>query len=177
MTTEPAVEQAVVQAVLEAVITEQTLPDDETLGQTANDQLAAAQVPWAGQVTASMVETIRLRLGIQRSAVAQQLQAPPSDSSTEAEQEARLGRTRAGGAFSSWPSYWSKPAGSRGPNCSRLRRDRGTVAVNSPIRRHLRRTTRVPPGRRAEHWLWAGHGACAPPDPRDLSASAACDSG
>jgi len=97
-TSQPTVERAVVQAVLEAVITEHALPDDEALAQTVNGYLAEAQETWADQVTASMVETIRLRLGIQRPTLAQQLQAP-NDSQPPAQEEVRLGRTKAGGAF------------------------------------------------------------------------------
>jgi len=96
VTSQPTVERAVVQAVLAAVITEHALPDDDELAQAANRQLA--ETLWAGQVTASMVETIRLRLGIQRPTLAQQLQAALSTPST-AEDQMRLGRTRAGGAF------------------------------------------------------------------------------
>jgi hypothetical protein len=98
VTSQSAVERAVVQAVLETVITEHALPDDEALAQTANGYLAEAQEPWAGQVTASMVETIRLRLGIQRLLLAQQWQAA-QDSQPPAQEQVRLGRTKAGGAF------------------------------------------------------------------------------
>jgi len=98
VTSQPTVERAVVQAVLEAVITGHTLPDDEALAQAVNGYLAEAQEPWAGQVTASMVETIRLRLGIQRPILAQQLQAA-NDSQPSAQEQVRLGRTKAGGAF------------------------------------------------------------------------------
>ena len=96
--TQPAVEGAVVQAILEAVITQRTLPDDAALAETVNRHLAEKQDPLASQVTASMVETIRLGWGIKRLPVRQRLQeaqAPPAP-----EQETvRLGRTRAGGAF------------------------------------------------------------------------------
>lgn len=98
VTSQPAVERAVVQAVLEAVITEHSLPDDEALAQAINGYLVEAQKPWAGQVTASMVETIRLRLGIQRLLLAQQLQAANS-SQPPVQEQVRLGRTKAGGAF------------------------------------------------------------------------------
>ena len=96
MTSQPAVERAVVQAILEVVITEHALPGDDKSAQAANRQLA--ETPWAGQVTASKVETIRLRLGIQRPALAQQLQVASSKPSTE-DDPVRLGRTKAGGAF------------------------------------------------------------------------------
>ena len=98
VTSQLAVERAVVQAVLEAVITEHVLPDDEALAQAVNGHLAEAQATWAGQVTASMVETIRLRLGIQRPALTQQLEAA-NDSQSPVQEKARLGRTKAGGAF------------------------------------------------------------------------------
>ena len=98
VTPQPAVERAVVKAVLKAVITEHALPDDETLAQAVNGYLTEAQEPWAGQVTASMVETIRLGLGIQRLLLAQQLQAA-NDSQSPVQEEVRLGRTKAGGAF------------------------------------------------------------------------------
>jgi len=96
VTSQPAVERAVVQAILEAVITGQALPDDEALAQAVNGYLAEAQEPW--EVTASMVETIRLRLGIQRPILAQQLQAT-NDSQPSVQEQMRLGRTKAGGAF------------------------------------------------------------------------------
>jgi hypothetical protein len=96
MTSQPVVKRAVVRAVLEAVITEHTLPDDEALAQTVNGYLAEAQKPW--KVTASMVETIRLRLGIQHPTLTQQLEAT-NDSQPSAQEQVRLGRTKAGGAF------------------------------------------------------------------------------
>jgi hypothetical protein len=98
VTSQPVVERAVVQAALEAVITEHALPDDEALAQAVNDYLAEAQEPWAGQVTAAMVETIRLRLGIQRPTLTQQLQAA-NDNQPPVQEQVRLGRTKAGGAF------------------------------------------------------------------------------
>lgn len=98
VTSQPTVERAVVRAVLEAVITEHTLPDDEALAQTVNGYLEEAQEPWDGQVSASMVETIRLRLGIQRPTLTQQLEAA-NDSQSPVQEKVRLGRTKAGGAF------------------------------------------------------------------------------
>ena len=98
VTSQPAVERAVVQAALEAVITEHALPDDEALAQAVNGYLVEAQEPWAGQVTAPMIETIRLRLGIRRPTLAQQLQAA-NDSQPSTQEQVRLGRTKAGGAF------------------------------------------------------------------------------
>lgn len=98
VTSQPVVERAVIQAILEAVITEHALPDDDVLAQAANDHLAEAQASWAGQVTPSMVETIRLWWGIQRLPLAQPLQAA-SDQPSPDEEQVRLGRTEAGGAF------------------------------------------------------------------------------
>jgi hypothetical protein len=99
ITTQPTVEGVVVQAILEAVISQHTLPDDETLAEVVNTQLLEHKDPLAGQVTASIVETIRLGWGIQRVPVLQQLQeaqaAPPSE-----QESVCLGRTQAGGAFS-----------------------------------------------------------------------------
>lgn len=96
VTSQPVVERAVVRAVLEAVITEHTLLDDEALAHTVNGYLEEAQEPW--EVTASMVETIRLRLGIQRPTLTQQLKAA-NDSQAPVQEKVRLGRTKAGGAF------------------------------------------------------------------------------
>lgn len=98
VTAQPAVEEAVAQAILEAVITQHSLPDDATLAEAVNCHLEERQDPLAGQVTDSMVETIRLGWGIQRQSVRQQLQE--SQASSVPEQETiRLGRTRVGGAF------------------------------------------------------------------------------
>jgi len=99
VTTQPAVEGAVVQALLEAVISQHTLPDDEALAGVVNAQLLEQEDPLGGQVTASMVETIRLGWGVQRVPVLQRLQE--AQASLPAEQErVCLGRTQAGGAFS-----------------------------------------------------------------------------
>ena len=97
VTTQTAVEKAVVQAILEAVIEEHALPDDATLAERVNQMLSAAQATEAGQVTASMVETVRLRWDIRRPAIVQQLQAMSTPASTTG--AARLGQTRVGGAF------------------------------------------------------------------------------
>jgi transposase len=96
VTTQPAVEGAVVQAILEAVITQHTLPDDAALAEAVNRHLAEKQDPL--QVSASMVETIRLGWGIKRLLVRQQLQEaqPPPAPQRET---VHLGRTRVGGAF------------------------------------------------------------------------------
>ena len=74
ISTQPTVEGRVMQAILEAVISQHTLPDDESLAEVVNAQLLEQKDPLAGQVTASIVETIRLRWGIQRLPVLQQLQ-------------------------------------------------------------------------------------------------------
>jgi hypothetical protein len=98
VTAQPAVEGAVVQVILEAVITRHNLPDDVTLAEAVNHHLAEQQDPLAGQVSASMVESIRLEWGIQRQSVLQQLQT--SHTAAMLEQEGvRLGRTQVGGAF------------------------------------------------------------------------------
>lgn len=97
VTTRLAVEGAVVQAILEAIIGQHALPDDATLAGAVNRLLAERLDPLAGQVTASMVETIRLGWGIRRPHVCQRLQ---ESQTTPPEQEiVRLGRTRVGGAF------------------------------------------------------------------------------
>ena len=98
VTTQPTVEGAVVQAILEAVIAQRTLPDDAALAEAVNRHLAEKQDPLAGQVTASMVETIRLGWGIKRLPVRQRLQEAQTPPAPEQE-TVRLGRTRAGGAF------------------------------------------------------------------------------
>jgi len=97
ITTQTAVEKAVIQVILEAVIEEHTLPDDATLAERVNRILSAAQAAEAGQVTASMVETVRLRWDIQRPAIMQRLPATPSAASPL--ETTQLGRTRVGGAF------------------------------------------------------------------------------
>jgi len=98
VTTQPVVEGAVVQAILEAVITQRTLPDDAALAEAVNRRLAEKQDPVAGQVTTSMVETIRLGWGIKRLPVHQRLQEAQTPPAPEQE-TVGLGQTRAGGAF------------------------------------------------------------------------------
>lgn len=96
VTTQLAVEGAVVQAILEAIIRQHTLPDDTALAEAVNRHLADKKDPL--QVTASMVETIRLGWGIKRLPVRQQLQeaqTPPAPG----QETVHLGRTRVGGAF------------------------------------------------------------------------------
>ena len=98
ITTRTPVEKALFQVILSAVIEEHALPDDDTLAERVNQALSENQAPEAGCVTASMVETIRLRWEIQRPALSQQLQAAQQAETAEPD-SARLGQTRVGGAF------------------------------------------------------------------------------
>jgi hypothetical protein len=98
ITTRTPVEKALFQAILSAVIDEHVLPDDATLAKRVNQTLREDQVCEAGCVTASMVETMRLRWEIQRPAVVQQLQAAQRSAKSQSDL-ASLGRTRVGGAF------------------------------------------------------------------------------
>ena len=98
ITTQTPVEKAVYQAILSAVIEEHALPDDATLAERVNQVLRETGVPEAGRVTASMVETIRLRWEIRRPATTQQLRATQSSETCETD-KVRLGQTRVGGAF------------------------------------------------------------------------------
>jgi hypothetical protein len=98
VTTRTSVEQALIQVVVSVVIEEHALADDRVLAERVNQVLSEAQAPEAGSVTASMVETIRLRWRIQRPAITQQLRATQSSHVAELD-IARLGRTRVGGAF------------------------------------------------------------------------------
>jgi len=98
ITTRTPVEKALFQVILSAVIEEHALPDDVTLAEQVNQALSEGQVPEAGCVTASMVETIRLRWEIRRPDLNQQLQATRQPVAAEAD-SARLGQTRVGGAF------------------------------------------------------------------------------
>jgi hypothetical protein len=98
ITTKSEVEKALFQVVLDAVVKEHALPDDIVLAERVNLSLHEAQESAAGQVTASMVETLRLRWEIQRSILTQQLQAVPPPAPPGSEQ-VRLGQTRVGGAF------------------------------------------------------------------------------
>jgi transposase len=95
ITTKTAVETALLQVILEAVIHEHALPDDTRLAERINQSLGDTQEP---EVTASMVETIRLRWGIRRPSLTQQLQAAPPAAEPEPDLT-RLGQTRVGGAF------------------------------------------------------------------------------
>lgn len=98
VTTRTPVEKALFQVILSAVIEEHALPDDATLAERMNQVLREAQAPEAGQVTASMVETLRLRWDIQRVPLTRQLQAAPPPMPAEPER-VRPGRTQVGGAF------------------------------------------------------------------------------
>jgi hypothetical protein len=98
MTTRTPVEKALFQAILSAVIREHALPDDAALAKEVNQALQVGQVSEAGRVTASMVETIRLRWGMQRPVIDQQLQAAQQPAKPESD-FVRLGQTRVGGAF------------------------------------------------------------------------------
>ena len=97
VTTQTSVEKALLQVVWAAVIEEHALSDDGVLAERVNQALHAGQAPEAGQVTASQVETLRLRWGIQRVP----LQEALDTASTPATEPApvQLGRTQVGGAF------------------------------------------------------------------------------
>ena len=98
ITTKTEVEKALLRVILAAVIKEHVLPDDTLLAERVNQILHEIQEPEAGQVTSSMVETIRLRWGIRRPSLRQQLQeAQPSVS--PGPEQVRLGQTHVGGAF------------------------------------------------------------------------------
>lgn len=98
ITTRTPVEKALFQVILSAVIEEHALPDDVILAERVNQVLSEDQVPEAGHVTASMVETIRLRWEIRRPDLNQQLRATRQLVAAETD-SARLGETRVGGAF------------------------------------------------------------------------------
>lgn len=98
ITTRTPVEKALFQVVLSAVIEDHALPDDVTLAERVNQVLSEDQVSETGRVTDSMVETIRLRWGIRRPALTQQLRAAQRAEASEPD-SARLGQTRVGGAF------------------------------------------------------------------------------
>jgi hypothetical protein len=95
VTTQASVERALVQVILAAVIEEHTLPEDAVLAERVNQALRESQAPEAGQVTASQVETLRLRWEIQRVP----LQEALDTASTPTPEPVQLGRTQVGGAF------------------------------------------------------------------------------
>jgi hypothetical protein len=95
--TQTPVEKAFLQVVLTAVITEHTLPDDTTLAERVNRAFAENQTTEAGPVTASMMETLRLRWGIRRVPLQQKFSA--ATTSVPEPTPVQLGRTQVGGAF------------------------------------------------------------------------------
>jgi hypothetical protein len=97
ITTQTSVEKALIQVILAAVMAEHTLPDDATLAERVNQALRESQTVEAGHVTASMVETIRLRWDIQRVPLQRALGAAPAP--TAEPSPVQLGRTQVGGAF------------------------------------------------------------------------------
>lgn len=97
ITTQTPVEKALIQVILAAVMAEHTLPDDATLAERVNQALRESQAAEAGHVTASMVETIRLRWDIQRVPFQRALDAAPAP--TAEPSPVQLGRTQVGGAF------------------------------------------------------------------------------
>ena len=97
VTTQTPVEQAFIQVVLAAVIEEHALPNDADLAERVNQVLRESQASEAGCVTASMVETLRLRWGIQRVPLQQALDAAATQTAEPG--PVQLGRTQVGGAF------------------------------------------------------------------------------
>jgi hypothetical protein len=104
VTTQTAVEKALIQIILSAVIEEHALPDDKVLAKRVNQELSIAQAPEAGSVTASMVESIRLRWEVRRPVITQKLQGALSSEAAESD-TAQLG-ARGLVVPSSWPSCW-----------------------------------------------------------------------
>jgi hypothetical protein len=98
ITARTPVEKTLFQVILSAVIEEHALPDDANLAERVNQALQEEQVPEAGRVTASMVETMRLRWEIRRPVLDQQLQAAQQSKAPEPE-SVQLGWTCVGGAF------------------------------------------------------------------------------
>jgi len=156
ITTRKPVEKALFQVILSAVIEEHALPEDVILSNRVNQVLSKEQGPEADRVTASMVETIRLRWEIRRPVLSQQLQAAQETEMSETD-SARLGRTHAGGAFivrlSSRRSLGCAADGNRlveaGPLVAHsgwLRRDCNAVASDCYLFRHLRDTACLPSG-------------------------------
>ena len=97
VTTQTPVAQAFIQVVLAAVIEEHAVPDDGILAERVNQVLRAGQASAAGDVTASMVETLRLRWGMQRLPLQQAFDAAATQTAEPA--PVPLGRTQVGGAF------------------------------------------------------------------------------
>ncbi len=96
VTTQPDVEKGVVQTILNSVIAEQTLPDDTSIATLVNEELSGTELE--GQITPSIVETIRLRLGIYRPELNERLHQATIAPETEGDGVC-LGRTGVGGAF------------------------------------------------------------------------------
>jgi hypothetical protein len=80
------------------VIEERTLPHGIVLAEQVNEILGEAHVSEAGSVTASMVETIRLRWEIQRPTITKQLRTAQPSGAAESD-TTQLARTRVGRAF------------------------------------------------------------------------------
>jgi len=97
ITTQTSVEKALIQVVLAAVIEEHALPDDTVLAERVNQALRESQAPEAGQVTASQVETLRLRWDIRRLSLQQSFE--PASTPVVEPAPVQLGRTQVGGAF------------------------------------------------------------------------------
>ena len=96
-TTQTPVEKAFIQVVLAAVIEEHAVPADDALAERVNQVLRADQTSEAGGVTASMIETLRLRWGIQRLPLQQAFDAAATQTAEPG--PVPLGRTQVGGAF------------------------------------------------------------------------------
>jgi len=141
------VEKALLQIILEAVIQEHALPDDTCLAGRVKQSLHEAQEPEAGQVTASMVETIRLRWGIHRPILTQQLQAaqPPANPGPE---QVRLGQTRVGGLYPGRAAGRDgvTETGSSTTYGRQLRRHIHPIAADCSLCRHFWGAARLSPG-------------------------------
>jgi hypothetical protein len=97
VTPQTLVEQAFIQVVLAAVIEEHALPEDAVLAERVNQALRESQAPEAGRVTASRMETLRLRWGIRRLPLQKSLDTASPPAAEPA--PVQLGRTQVGGAF------------------------------------------------------------------------------
>lgn len=97
VTTQTSVEKALLQVVLAAVIEEHALPDDAVLAERVNQALRESQAPEVSQVTARIVETLRLRWGVQRVPLQEALDT--AFTPTMEAEAVQVGRTQVGGAF------------------------------------------------------------------------------
>ena len=99
VTIRPAVVEATLEEILAAIVDEHDLPKDEELTKRINQRLG--QKDYDGEaVTARMVQTIRLRKGIQRLAIKQALsEVPDQKMDDNTSKNFSLGHTRWGGAF------------------------------------------------------------------------------